>query len=363
MEENIFFGYFLDDKEFLSLKNLNFSLKSYRLIKIINEIKEKKIDNDLGIKQIFDLLQFGQDDYNNIYSNKENLIRKIIEVFDKIVGDPFLSKNLGRNLENAIFLIKEGITNDLERHLVKLDKLGISINCRDYIFKNFYTDITDINKKKMLLKNILKNINEKNVKIFKKIVNPNVLKLKYEDLSFISKEFLEIDKLNKEILLFLYGKNLGKNNLRRFIISKFKFVKIIKVMEFKEIKNLKGWCPAEAESIFFKFCENLKSLKGSPKKVEIFDCSYNKNLKSLKYGPEEAKIFKCIGCNLKSLKGAPEKVNFFYCSSNYNLKDLSGMPKKMEKLVISESKFLKEKDIKQYIKDNNIEVNRLIIER
>lgn len=80
-------------------------------------------------------------------------------------------------------------------------------------------------------------------------------------------------------------------------------------------------------------CENLTSLKGSPKKVNGgFDCGYCKKLISLEGAPKETRgDFCCNYCkNLKSLKGAPEVVRGdFYCSYCDNLKTLEGAPKEV----------------------------------
>ncbi len=65
-------------------------------------------------------------------------------------------------------------------------------------------------------------------------------------------------------------------------------------------------------------CSNndLTSLKGAPKKVKNFNCSWNPRLTSLEYGPIEAEKYYCLWCNIKSLKGAPEKVQTFKCFKN-----------------------------------------------
>ncbi len=78
-------------------------------------------------------------------------------------------------------------------------------------------------------------------------------------------------------------------------------------------------------------CENLKTLKGSPRVVVgMFRCSFCDSLKTLEGSPEKVYgIFTCEGSkNLISLKGAPREVNQdFICSYCSKLKTLEGSPK------------------------------------
>ena len=79
-------------------------------------------------------------------------------------------------------------------------------------------------------------------------------------------------------------------------------------------------------------CKNLKSLEGSPKKVNTyFSCNYCDSLTNLVGSPEEANNFFCNHCkNLKSLEGAPKKCVHFNCSFCYSLTNLIGAPEEID---------------------------------
>ena len=81
----------------------------------------------------------------------------------------------------------------------------------------------------------------------------------------------------------------------------------------------------EVGGVFYcDHCENLKSLKGAPKKTDNgFYCNGCENLTSLEGAPEEVGwSFVCSYCkNLTSLEGAPEKVGMLFdCDNCPNLK-------------------------------------------
>ena len=85
----------------------------------------------------------------------------------------------------------------------------------------------------------------------------------------------------------------------------------------KNLTSLEG-APSIVDGDFdCRWCNNLTSLKGSPSEVGgNFDCSYCYNLTSLEGGPSKVGWdFHCFSClNLVSLKGAPSKVfGDFYC--------------------------------------------------
>ena len=89
--------------------------------------------------------------------------------------------------------------------------------------------------------------------------------------------------------------------------------------------------PPERVEQFFDcgFCNNLKSLEGSPREVggDFYCCS--NNIASLKGSPEKVGgNFICSGCNnLISLEGSPrEVVGDFICYSCHNLTSLEGAP-------------------------------------
>lgn len=118
---------------------------------------------------------------------------------------------------------------------------------------------------------------------------------------------------------------------------------------------------------------NLTSLRGSPRKTKVFNCSYNYYLTSLLEGPTEADEYNCHNCNLLNLKGAPQKTKKFNCSWNYYLTSLlggpteadeyncshtslitlNGMPKKLTTFNFNDafySIYLKKQDIKELLK-------------
>jgi len=82
-----------------------------------------------------------------------------------------------------------------------------------------------------------------------------------------------------------------------------------------------------AHGDFILSVNNLKSLKGSPKKVlGDFDCSHNQ-LKSSQYFPKEVnQICDCSYNQLTSLEGSPLKaIGGFYCQYN-KLKKINNLP-------------------------------------
>lgn len=94
------------------------------------------------------------------------------------------------------------------------------------------------------------------------------------------------------------------------------------------IETLEG-SPLKVKEIFnCNNCPQLKSLKGCPKKVGMFSCSWCHNLTSLEGGPKEVSGgYACNNCDLKSLKGAPKKVGgCFDCSMNMDLTSIADAP-------------------------------------
>lgn len=56
---------------------------------------------------------------------------------------------------------------------------------------------------------------------------------------------------------------------------------------------------------------NLTSLRGSPRKTKVFNCSYNYYLTSLLEGPTEADEYNCSHTSLITLNGMPKKLTTF----------------------------------------------------
>lgn len=109
----------------------------------------------------------------------------------------------------------------------------------------------------------------------------------------------------------------------------------IKVNHFNcsetKITTLEG-APEEVETYFnCSFCYKITTLEGAPKKVEKFICCGCEGLTSLEGSPKECYIFDCSYCaKLKDLKGAPQKVKYdFICSACRDLTSLKGSPKEV----------------------------------
>lgn len=99
------------------------------------------------------------------------------------------------------------------------------------------------------------------------------------------------------------------------------------------IETLEG-SPLKVKELFnCNNCPQLKSLKGAPKKVGMFSCSWCKNLHSLEGGPVEVEGgYDCSQCDLKNLKGAPKKVGgHFDCGMNVNLTSIEDAPETCER--------------------------------
>ena len=91
--------------------------------------------------------------------------------------------------------------------------------------------------------------------------------------------------------------------------------------------------PANVTEIYCKYCENLVSLKGCPKKVYGFNCTGCNSLKDLSNGPKEViNDYVCSHCeNLESLKGCAITVgNNFECSYCNKLTSIKYCPKKVD---------------------------------
>lgn len=96
-----------------------------------------------------------------------------------------------------------------------------------------------------------------------------------------------------------------------------------------ELKNLKGG-PKRVDGSYNCYDTGLVSLEGSPVSVGgNFDCSGN-NLLSLERGPKQVGgYYQCSNNQLKNLKGSIEECKFnFNCSKN-TLKTLEGGPRKV----------------------------------
>lgn len=139
-----------------------------------------------------------------------------------------------------------------------------------------------------------------------------------EIYDFINNNYNEISKDN---LIISKHKINGK-----YHVSADVYV-VVKNTNIKSLVNdLFVW--DTVKSFTCNTCKNLKSLEGSPKKVNgSFSCSYCDSLTNLIGAPEEVNDFYCSHCkNLKSLEGSPKNCINFICTFCYSLTNLIGAP-------------------------------------
>ena len=93
-----------------------------------------------------------------------------------------------------------------------------------------------------------------------------------------------------------------------------------------DVRSLKG-SPKYVNGHFRCGGNKLKSLKYSPEYVgELFCCESN-NLRTLKYAPKEVNDFNCFGNKLTSFRYSPEHINGNFICSNNNIKNFEYFPK------------------------------------
>ena len=112
-----------------------------------------------------------------------------------------------------------------------------------------------------------------------------------------------------------------------------------------ELTSLEG-APEEVYGNFVcTTCKSLTTLNGAPREVSgDFNCSYCHSLTSLEGAPEEVGgNFDCEYCkNLKTLEGAPKVINVdFICNNCPSLETLKGAPEKVGNLLACECLKLK----------------------
>lgn len=103
----------------------------------------------------------------------------------------------------------------------------------------------------------------------------------------------------------------------------------ISLSEYKE-KELPDYIQFnKARDFWICDCPKLESLRGCPKKCDIFMCNNCPKLKSLEGGPEDCTHFRCNHCtSLKDLKGGPQDVFDYECYHCDSLESLEGAPQK-----------------------------------
>ena len=86
-------------------------------------------------------------------------------------------------------------------------------------------------------------------------------------------------------------------------------------------------------SVEINSCPKLKNLKGLPRTMEDFSCSFCDRLESLEGAPKTCNKFKISSCNkIESLQGGPVSVKQFYTCKECNLKTLDYCPDKVGKV-------------------------------
>ena len=177
----------------------------------------------------------------------------------------------------------------------------LEVNCDN--LKVLYPDIkVEYNDNLQILISYDKIILELDAKFYEALKKDNI---KIEDIVFENCSEISIYNINWFVKISDYGQ-FG-NGIKNFSCS-----------YCNNLKSLEG-SPETVNGDFYCFgCSNLESLEGSPETVNgdfyCFGCS---NLESLECCPKTVGgNFSCSGCeNLKSLQGSPEEINGdFYCS-------------------------------------------------
>ena len=180
--------------------------------------------------------------------------------------------------------------------------------------------------KDFLEKNYYK-INDNNIEIHKVgdkyIVNINTdFGIKYNcNLKSLTNELFEFGEIN--------GNFICSYSKIESLKGAPKKCEMFKCDECENLISLEG-APENVSYLFTcKSCDKLKSLKGAPREANYFDCSYCPNLTSLEGAPKKCKEFDCSHCDkLKSLEGAPEIIHeLFWCNNCSQLKSLEGGPR------------------------------------
>lgn len=114
------------------------------------------------------------------------------------------------------------------------------------------------------------------------------------------------------------------------------------------------YSPCKCRVFNCSYCDGLKNLKCAPHECQAFNCSNCNNLETLEGAPSRAEYFNCSGCiNITSLKGGPtEGVKIYYCDGCRKLKFLEDAPSSVKDVFYSDthnyqnsSKFIPQHDI------------------
>lgn len=156
-----------------------------------------------------------------------------------------------------------------------------------------------------------------------------------EQISYIHdiERYIEIDKnkVNVNCNIFLKNKlDNVTNNLFQF--GKIKGHFMCSYCNLKTFQN----CPEYVEGNFVGRGNAITSLTGSPKIVEnVFDCSYSNSLRSLEGSPDKVNCYMCYCCNkLKTLQGITQNISqCINCDACLLLTDLEGISDKFDGFI------------------------------
>ena len=177
------------------------------------------------------------------------------------------------------------------------------------------------NNKGKNMKKVLVELNERELKVLKRVLNENeVIEVEYIDRDNYK------DYIGKTVKVLGNGNvDLSELGLTKIPIN-FTEVGGYFYCAYNELTSLEG-CPKEVGGDFYCYENKLTTLKGAPRKVgRDFHC-WNNQLSSLEGSPEKVgNNFDCSWNKLTTLKGAPKEVGRnFYCHDN-PLESIKGKP-------------------------------------
>ena len=285
--------------------------------------------------------------------SSEELIRKFRELEEPFDANVFQFVEYGEN-EKRAYEIDENIDSILDNKLngysdydifVQLDKdisnyewenLRIDDPTKSILLKKYmgggglvsldiikkYGDLKDLN----WYEDILSRNKGKSIEYYLS-ADGNVSNSAIKNI--YNKEKIRVDELGVNVRKFFDGSIYLRNADLYFLPN----LEDLEVEDFdcsyNDIKSLKG-SPRKVHGHFDCSKNQLQSLKGSPRKVNLFfNCSKNQ-LQSLEGAPQEVGgNFNCSNNQLQSLKGAPQEVGgAFNCVRN-QLQSLEGSPQEV----------------------------------
>ena len=92
----------------------------------------------------------------------------------------------------------------------------------------------------------------------------------------------------------------------------------IKILNNPHIKTLIGSPQKLIETFIITNCNNLTSLKGISKTVNVFSCNRCTHLPTLKYGPTKVQHYNCELTSIPNLKYSPDHVIKLTCGGSFD---------------------------------------------